>query len=403
MKKEMSYIVTPGLYDTVRALEVFFKAGDKPLMICGPTGTGKSLFIRIAEMLYREERGENANVQSVNCAMFGGDHNMVRSELFGHTEGSFTGAVANKEGWIRKADRGLLILDEIGEFSDTTQSSLLTFIEDGKFFKVGSAKLEAAQTRIVAATNNTPNLREDFKHRFFRLKVPAIHERRLDVLYYIAAKYPALISSLAFREILDLLAYQWTGNVREIESVCEMRGVLPGLDGIGKFTEFGPDREKVCSELENQGADLRPFERVICKLQQEMSGHTDDLFKKDERFDILICKQNDALRKAEESLMPFFELSGRDTGTKSPEYPDVPQNNGSDRSDIFSLNYDKVTEIYFKGLLIRHDFNQSRAAATAGMAYSTFRSKFKKLGLTQWLDIIKSEGIPAAEYGIFGF
>jgi len=160
------YIIPPGLKDCVEEFEAHFKvANHAPIIIFGPSGVGKSLFLHIYKKLCHKAKGEKCRIITANCSHFSGE--LARSELFGHAKGAFTGAMREKEGWIKQAENGILVLEEIGELPMETQANLLTFIETGEFHKVGSAKLESADVQIVGATNNEQGLREDFCYRFF--------------------------------------------------------------------------------------------------------------------------------------------------------------------------------------------------------------------------------------------
>jgi transcriptional regulator with AAA-type ATPase domain len=213
------WIVTPALYDELKRFENLYGVlKDKPMMILGASGVGKSLFVHIFERLYREEHGKGSNIQRLNCAAF--DENLLLSELFGHVRGAFTGAVKDKPGHIEKANGGVLILEEVGELPKHGQAQLLTFIEDGIYYKVGSTEPEFANVRIVATTNKPKEaFREDFWYRFFPFLVPPLYKRRGDILYYFAHMFPELISLLMPWEVLTLLCYNWPGNVRELERV----------------------------------------------------------------------------------------------------------------------------------------------------------------------------------------
>lgn len=211
-------IVPPGLRHKIKEFEAHYRVAEgAPIMIIGPSGTGKSMFLRVFRRLYQEETDLNGTIVEVNCSHF--DGHLARSELFGHARGAFTGAVMEKEGWIHEADGGALVLEEVGELPQETQAKLLTFIETGEFHRVGSARIERAHVRVVAATNNEEAMRLDFRHRFFPFYVPPLHCRRQDVLYYLAAGFPYLIPTLAPWELLALLCYHWPGNVREVERV----------------------------------------------------------------------------------------------------------------------------------------------------------------------------------------
>jgi len=215
------YIVPPGLFSRFHNFLNHCKVAQKePIMIVGDTGVGKSMFLRVAEKLFEQEYGRNNKKHPVrweNCAHF--DKNLARSELFGHVKGAYTDAIKDAEGCVKLADNGLLILEEIGELPEEVQAMLLTFIETGKYKKLGSPEECRANVRIVGATNREDALRNDFRYRFLPFYVPSIHSRREDVLYYLYFKFPDLVSTLTMREVLALLAYNWPGNIREINRV----------------------------------------------------------------------------------------------------------------------------------------------------------------------------------------
>ena len=201
-------------------------------MMYGPTGVGKSLFLKIFKTMFQNKDSTNQSNRPVvwaNCAHFGGinsDPNIARSELFGHVKGAHQNAQKDKIGLVHEAHGGALILEEIGELPLEVQAMLLTFIEDGVFRRVGSKQNESANVRIVGATNREEGLREDFKHRFFPFYISGLYNRRSDILYYMYAKYPEIVTSLTGCEVLTVLAYNWPGNCREIERVCRLSTVM---------------------------------------------------------------------------------------------------------------------------------------------------------------------------------
>jgi DNA-binding NtrC family response regulator len=224
------YAVTPGLTG------YFFKflnhcraAENAPIMIVGPTGVGKSLFLQTYKKFYENEQRSKGITRPIvgwaNCSHFGGvnsDPNIARAELFGQKKGSSQNVDKDKKGLVDAADGGALILEEIGELPLEVQSMLLTFIESGEYRSVGSNKTKNANIRIVGATNHEDALREDFKYRFFPFYLPDLKSRRGDVLYYLSHMHPELLSSLTKSEVLKMLAYHWPGNVREIDRVVRL-------------------------------------------------------------------------------------------------------------------------------------------------------------------------------------
>ena len=219
--EKSKYIVPPGLqthfFDFLNLAKV---AKNEPIMIVGDTGVGKSMFLHVFRKLYEQEHGSDPGkcpVYWVNCAHF--QKNLARAELFGHVKGAYTGAIKGADGCVKLADKGLLILEEVGELPPEVQAMLLTFIETGQFKRMGDPAEHHANVRIIAATNRESALRDDFRYRFLPFYVPSLFERRMDVLYYLFHRFPDFISTLTQSEVLTLLAYHWPGNVREINRV----------------------------------------------------------------------------------------------------------------------------------------------------------------------------------------
>jgi len=225
---EKEYIVPPGLAGGVSEFEDHYRVAEgEPILINGPTGVGKTLFLHIFKRLFQEEHNQEKGSRPIvwaNCAHFGGresDPNVARVELFGSVRGAIPG-VGTRTGLVAKANNGVLILEEIGELPREVQAMLLTFIETKEYRRVGSTETEKSECRIVAATNREEDLREDFRFRFFPFYVPPLRERRVDVLYHLYWKWPELTKSLSKYEVLTLLAHNWPGNVREVERIARL-------------------------------------------------------------------------------------------------------------------------------------------------------------------------------------
>ncbi|MGD0280651.1 MAG: sigma 54-interacting transcriptional regulator, partial [Smithella sp.] len=137
-----SLIVPPGLLKKMFEFHSLIATCEgAPILLTGPTGVGKSLFIHMFKEWFKKNQGVNEkNINTINCSHF--DKPLLRSELFGHEKGAFTDAKAAKEGWIEKSKGGVLILEEIGELPLDCQAQLLTFIEDGKYHRVGSTEIK---------------------------------------------------------------------------------------------------------------------------------------------------------------------------------------------------------------------------------------------------------------------
>ena len=238
-------LITPGLMHPLREFEALVKVSSgRPIMICGPSGVGKSLFIEVFKKIKQYEAAmERPNQkwvepEALNVAALNDE--LALSELFGHCAGAFTGAIRDKVGHIEKAEAsGILILDEIGKLSPRVQQQILTYIEDGYYFRVGDSTRRWSKTMILATANVWGHFEKDFWFRFDPFFVPALHERRQNVLYILAEILPTVISILRPWEVLLLLAYNWPGNVRELERLRTLIETNQALEIVAGSSESG--------------------------------------------------------------------------------------------------------------------------------------------------------------------
>lgn len=209
---------------------------DATVLILGESGTGKEL---VANLIHERSLRASQPLVKLNCAAL--TETLLESELFGHERGSFTGAIARREGRFELADGGSLFLDEIVEMSSVTQAKLLRVLQEQEFERVGGTQTISVDVRIIAATNK--NLTEEVKEGRFRedlyyrlnvvpIQLPPLRERREDIsvlaehfLKHYAAKNHRAVRQI-LPEALDLLMrYNWPGNIRELENAIE-RGVI---------------------------------------------------------------------------------------------------------------------------------------------------------------------------------
>jgi len=207
------------------------------VLITGESGTGKEL---VANAIHQRSPRANGPFIKLHCAALA--ENLLESELFGHEKGSFTGAMARKDGRFSLADGGTLLLDEIGEISPSLQVKLLRFLQEHEFERVGGTQTIHVDVRVIAATNR--NLREEVargrfrEDLFYRLNVvnietPPLRERRSDVpaiakffLDRYAKDNGKPIETISPQALELLVAYDWPGNVRELENAIERAVVL---------------------------------------------------------------------------------------------------------------------------------------------------------------------------------
>ena len=230
------------------------------ILILGESGTGKEV---IANAIHYKSRRSNKPFVKVNCSALPKD--LIESQLFGHIKGSFTGANADKVGFIGQANGGSLLLDEIGEMPVDLQPKLLRVLQEKVYYRVGSDKPQEADFRLICSTNRDPfeaikdgNLREDLYYRIntIEMKIPPLRDRMEDVpmlaehfLQIYADKYKkgnAQFSQNAYNQMLN---YNWRGNVRELEHAIERAVLLSKTGRIEKLDITQPDGMMVSGEF----------------------------------------------------------------------------------------------------------------------------------------------------------
>ncbi len=223
---------------------------DVSVLLRGENGTGKSVLARHLHAL--SARAAKPFVV-INCPTL--SEELLASELFGHSRGSFTGAVRDQAGRVEIAEGGTLFLDEIGELPPSLQAKLLRFLQDRVFERVGENVTRSADVRIVAATNRDleaevrdGRFREDllFRLNTFELVVPPLRDRREDILP-LAHRFLAFFTTEAGQRLeltpeaeAALYAYEWPGNIRELRNAMERAAVLAAGTRLG--TELLPER-----------------------------------------------------------------------------------------------------------------------------------------------------------------
>jgi DNA-binding NtrC family response regulator len=253
---------------------------NSTVLIRGETGTGKEL---LAKAIHRNSPRKDKPFATINCGAIPKD--LLESELFGYTKGSFTGAMGNKPGKVEMADGGTLFLDEIGELPTELQVKLLRLIQEGQIDKVGATSTVEVDVRIIAATHRDLQsmiedavFRQDLYYRLavITLEIPPLRERADDIpelVQNLFVKIKAKQNRNDLRLDASLLpyfcGYRWPGNVRELENVLERLVVLTMGDEV-RLSDLPeslrvqrPVLEALHLDLPPQGISLEAVEKEL--------------------------------------------------------------------------------------------------------------------------------------------
>lgn len=248
------------------------------VLILGETGTGKEL---VAGAVHRLSSRRNASFITLNCAAL--PSGLLESELFGYEKGAFTGALTRKIGRLELADKGTLLLDEIGDLPLEMQVKLLRVLQDQEFERIGATTTIRVNARIIAATNQDlaknvgeGQFRSDLFYRLniFPIRVPSLRERSSDIpllvrhfVQQFSQRMNKKIETVPQEVIDDLMKRNWPGNVRELEHFIERAVIL--TDGPvlqAPLADFGPQADLGSYTLESMRREH------IVKVLRETAG-----------------------------------------------------------------------------------------------------------------------------------
>ena len=259
---------------------------DATVLITGETGTGKELVARAIHK--RSPRASRAFV-AVNCAVI--PASLISSELFGHEKGAFTGALQRRLGRFELAEGGTIFLDEIGELPAETQVALLRVLQEREFERVGGSQPIRADVRVVAATNRDlqaaiaeGTFRRDLFYRLnvFPMEVPPLRQRREDIpmlVEYFIDRYSKnsgkKISTIEKKTVELLKAYNWPGNIRELQNIIERSVVLSetgtfSVDPSWLYLQSSPQESRPTGRSAAPDAEI--IEAALAKAEGRISG-----------------------------------------------------------------------------------------------------------------------------------
>jgi len=285
------------------------------VLIQGETGTGKEL---IARAIHAASPRADRPFVTVDCSALA--EGVLESELFGHVKGAFTGAVMDKRGLFETAHDGTCFLDEVGEISPCVQAKLLRVLQEHEIKRVGGTDSFGVDVRVIAATNRDLSsliaggrFREDLFYRLsvVTLQVPPLRERREDIpllaahfLGRYAAASARAVSDITPEAMARLVAYDWPGNIRELEHAVE-RAIALTTSSVVRPEDLPPKCVETASEPDTPGSALslrgvvtRHVRRVLRearwnkKLAAQLLGiHRRTLYRLTKRYGISLSER----------------------------------------------------------------------------------------------------------------
>jgi len=272
-----------NIFDVIRSVA----DTESTILITGKSGTGKEL---VAKALHSTSKRKNKPFVVVNCGAI--SDNLIESELFGHKKGAFTGAVSDKEGFMKAANEGTLFLDEIGEMPLNLQVKLLRAIQEKEYTPVGTTSSLPVNVRFVASTNKDlaeevkeGNFREDLYYRLnvVEIKLPSLKERQEDIpllANHFVDKYRKQmnkgIRGISEEAMRFLINHEWKGEVRELENVIERAIIFCNEDYIEKNnlpeSFIGGDSQFSFSLTGSLEDSVKKYERDIIMSALESSN-----------------------------------------------------------------------------------------------------------------------------------
>ena len=287
---------SPKMQEAFELIPVLART-DASLLITGETGTGKDM---IAEVIHQTSKRARQPFVKINCGAL--PESLLESELFGHVRGAFTGAVTDKPGMFRLAQNGTIFLTEIGDLPLSLQVKLLTVLDDREFYPVGGSKKVKVNVRVIAATHRSLReqvrkglFREDLFYRLnvLRIHLPPLREREGDIrllldhfLRHFVSQLGCHIKGFSHTCLELLLAYDFSGNVRELRNIVEYAAnICPGEqitpDHLPKYLFVPASQQK--SAIPDQAPSLPAREeqrsRATSQTETNLSGNWNETEK----------------------------------------------------------------------------------------------------------------------------
>lgn len=380
-----------------RALEVALRVAptDLSVLVTGESGVGKEFF---PQVIHAYSARKHNKYIAVNCGAI--PEGTIDSELFGHEKGAFTGAVEARKGYFEEADGGTIFLDEVAELPHSTQVRLLRVLQTGEFIRVGSAKVQKTNVRVVAATNTNlqeaiqaGRFREDLYYRLntVPILVPPLRERKEDIFLLfrkfaadVAAQYRMPAISLDPEAWQMLENYYWRGNIRQLKNVAEQisaieeaRLITPAI--LTKYLPAQPQSgasTSMSTALHSGSDDGVSFEReLLYKVLFDLRADVNDLKR----------MLTELMQRAERPAEPTKDLAGLLPASAhsiaSPDYAESEE--VVDEQPSRELTKADVLREQILRALRRNNGRRREAAAELFMSERTLYRKIKELGIDE--------------------
>jgi formate hydrogenlyase transcriptional activator len=273
---------SPALKHVLQLVETVAPS-DSTVLLLGETGTGKEL---IARAIHEHSRRKERTFVKLNCAAI--PTGLLESELFGHEKGAFTGAITQKVGRMELADQGTLFLDEVGDIPGEIQPKLLRVLQEREFERLGSTHTRKVNVRLVAATNRDlekmvadREFRNDLYYRLnvFPIRIPPLRDRKEDIPllvgYFVqkcAKQMQKRIDVISASVMKGLTAWDWPGNIRELENFVERAVILTrgkSLEApLGELRK--PKKDKPVQDAASRSED--DIARIVRETIASMKG-----------------------------------------------------------------------------------------------------------------------------------
>ena len=383
-----------------RALEtaITIAPTDLTVLVTGESGVGKE---NIPKIIHQNSSRKTGKYFAVNCGAI--PEGTIDSELFGHEKGAFTGAIETRKGYFQEANGGTLFLDEIGELPLPSQAKLLRVLQSGEFIKVGSAKVEKTDVRVIAATNTDllhavgqGKFRADLYYRLntIEIRMPALRERKEDIYLFFrkfssdfSEKYGMGKVNLTNDAIDLLINYRWPGNIRQLKNVAETVTALESerltpVSGrcevnAATLSQYMPKEEVnllPAVSTENNGGSMSGSDKeMLIKAILDLKRDVEAL--KAKVNDLTVLPPHTEEPDDQDPNGPNLGNEIRKVVDIKPEVPDEPE---EDQKDLSIQDFKKNSIIK---ALKKHDGNRTKAAKEVGIAERTLYRYLKKYNL----------------------